>query len=68
MARSFIDTNILVYADDAFDSRNQQLALDLVVYLRARQEGVLSTQVLQEDFAATTNPRSHGSRRAVLSL
>ena len=54
MARSFIDTNILVYADDAFDSRKQQLALDLVVDLRARQEGVLSTQVLQDYFVTAT--------------
>jgi len=30
VARSFIDTNILVCADDAFDPRKQQLALDLV--------------------------------------
>ena len=54
MVRSFIDTNILVYADDAFDPRKQQLALDLVVDLRARQEGVLSTQVLQEYFVTAT--------------
>jgi predicted nucleic acid-binding protein len=54
VARSFIDTNILVYADDAFDPRKQQLALDLVVDLRARQEGVLSTQVLQEYFVTAT--------------
>ena len=54
VARSFIDTNILVYADDAFDPRKQQLSLDLVVDLRARQEGVLSTQVLQEYFVTAT--------------
>ncbi len=55
MARSFIDTNILVYADDAFDPRKQQLALDLVVDLRARQEAVLSTQVLQDYFFTATH-------------
>jgi predicted nucleic acid-binding protein len=54
VVRSFIDTNILVYADDAFEPRKQQLALDLVVDLRARQEGVLSTQVLQEYFVTAT--------------
>jgi predicted nucleic acid-binding protein len=54
VARSFIETNILVYADDAFDPRKQQLALDLVVDLRTRQEGVLSTQVLQEYFVTAT--------------
>lgn len=46
--RSFIDTNILVYADDAFDKAKQQVAIDLVVALRAGGEGVLSIQVLQE--------------------
>ncbi|MFM8545666.1 MAG: PIN domain-containing protein, partial [Vulcanococcus sp.] len=54
MARSFIDTNILVYADDAFDPRKQQLALDLLVELRARQVGVLSMQVLQEYYVTAT--------------
>jgi predicted nucleic acid-binding protein len=54
VARSFIDAHILVYADDAFDPRKQQLALDLVVDLRTRQEAVLSTQVLQEYFITAT--------------
>jgi predicted nucleic acid-binding protein len=54
VVRSFIDTNILVYADDAFDPRKQQLALDLLVDLRARQEAVLSTQVLREYFVTAT--------------
>jgi predicted nucleic acid-binding protein len=54
VARSFIDTNVLVYADDAFDPRKQQLAIDLLVDLRARQEAVLSTQVLQEYFITAT--------------
>ena len=54
VARRFIDTNILVYADDAFDPRKQQLALDLLVDLRTRQEAVLSTQVLQEYFVTAT--------------
>jgi predicted nucleic acid-binding protein len=54
MTRSFIDTNILVYADDAFDARKQTIALDLIVALRSKQEGVLSTQVLQEYFVTAT--------------
>lgn len=40
--------------NDAFDPRKQQLALNLVVDLRARQEAVLSTQVLQEYFITAT--------------
>lgn len=54
MARSFIHTNILVYADDAFDSRQQQLAVDLIVDLRAPQEAVLRAQVLQDYFLTAT--------------
>ena len=54
MARRFIDTNILVDADDAFGPRKQQLPLDLLVDLRTRQEAMLSTQVLQDDFVTAT--------------
>ena len=64
MARSFIDTNILVYADDAFDPRKQQLALDLLVELRARMEAVLSTQVLQDYFVTATRKLSLEARFA----
>lgn len=48
MARSFIDTNILLYADDRFDPRKQRIAIDLLVDLRRRREAVLSIQVLSE--------------------
>lgn len=46
--RSFIDTNVLVYADDAYDKGKQRVAIDLVVSLRRSRAGVLSVQVLQE--------------------
>jgi predicted nucleic acid-binding protein len=68
VARSFIDTNILVYADDAFDPRKQQIALNLVVDLRTRQEAVLSTQVLQEYFVTATRKlglEAHVARQRV---
>ena len=68
VARSFIDTNILVYADDAFDPRKQQIALNLVVDLRTRQEAVLSTQVLQELFVTATRKlglEAHVARQRV---
>jgi predicted nucleic acid-binding protein len=52
--RSFFDTNILVYTDDADapDKRSRALAL----WEAHRQSGhaVISVQVLQEYFAATT--------------
>jgi predicted nucleic acid-binding protein len=68
VARSFIDTNILLYADDAFDSRKQQFALDLLVDLCARHEAVLSTQVLQ-DYCVTATRKlgleAHFARQRV---
>ena len=68
MVRSFIDTNILVDADDAFDPRKQQLALDLLVDLRARQEAVLTTQVLQDYIVTATRKlglEAHFARQRV---
>ena len=46
--RSFIDTNILVYADSGDESKKQAVALALIRVLRANACGVLSTQVLSE--------------------
>lgn len=46
--RSFIDTNVLIYADDGSDKARQAIAVDLIeAHLRAGT-GVISTQVLQE--------------------
>lgn len=53
-ARSFIDTNVLVYTDDGDSPGKQQAALDLVADLRRTGRGVVSTQVLQEYFVAAT--------------
>ncbi len=52
--RSFFDTNILIYTDDHDAPDKQARALDLVEEARLGGWGVLSTQVLQEYFAATT--------------
>jgi predicted nucleic acid-binding protein len=52
--RSFIDTNILIYADDREASAKQAVALSLVAeHLRAGT-GVISTQVLHEFVNAAT--------------
>lgn len=51
---SFIDTNVLVYTDDADAPDKQERALALIAGLRAGGRGVLSTQVLQEYFVAAT--------------
>ena len=50
MARSFFDSNILLYSDDAFDPRKNKIATDLIARYRTNREAVLSIQVLQEYF------------------
>jgi len=52
--RSFLDTNILVYTDDMASPTKRRTALDLVKLARGEGWGVVSTQVLQEYFAAAT--------------
>ena len=46
--RSFIDTNVLVYAEASDEPLKQRAALTLLQRLYDDKEGVLSTQVLQE--------------------
>jgi predicted nucleic acid-binding protein len=46
--RSFIDTNVLIYADSPDEPHKQKIATQLLAELRMRSLGVLSTQVLQE--------------------
>jgi predicted nucleic acid-binding protein len=46
--RSFIDTNVLVYAEASDAPDKQQAALALLKRLYEAGDGVLSTQVLQE--------------------
>jgi predicted nucleic acid-binding protein len=53
-ARSFIDTNVLVYADDSDASAKQKIAIELIAKHRRAGTGVLSIQVLQEYFVAAT--------------
>jgi len=47
-SRSFIDTNVLVYAEANDEPIKQLAALALLKRLYENNEGVLSTQVLQE--------------------
>jgi len=53
-ARSFFDTNVLVYADDRAHPAKQRRAIDLVAEHRRAGTGVLSLQVLQEYFVTIT--------------
>ena len=53
-ARSFFDTNVLVYADDKDASTKQRRAVELVAEHRRAGTGVVSLQVLQEYFVTVT--------------
>ena len=52
--RSFFDTNVLIYADDAGQSEKQTIAIALYVEHRRHRTGVVSLQVLQEYFVTAT--------------
>jgi predicted nucleic acid-binding protein len=53
-ARSFFDTNVLVYADDKAAPAKQRRALHLIAEHRRARTGVVSLQVLQEYFVTVT--------------
>lgn len=53
-ARSFLDSNVLVYSDDHDEPTKQAKALDILEETRLSSTGVLSTQVLQEYFVSAT--------------
>jgi predicted nucleic acid-binding protein len=53
-ARSFFDTNVLIYADDKAVPAKQRRALELVAEHRRARTGVVSLQVLQEYFVTVT--------------
>ena len=62
--REFIDTNVLIYADDARDPRKRDRARDLIRRLQRQRRGVLSMQILQEYFAAATRKLGMSSEDA----
>jgi len=53
-ARTFFDTNVLVYADDKAAPAKQRRVLDLIAELRRARTGDVSLQVLQEYFVTVT--------------
>jgi predicted nucleic acid-binding protein len=63
-ARSFFDTNVLVYADDRAAPVKQRRALDLIAEHRRARTGVVSLQVLQEYFVTVTRKLRVDSRTA----
>lgn len=63
-ARSFFDTNVLVYTDDASAPAKRERALELIDQARQIGAGVISTQVLVEYFSAATRKLGVDSRIA----
>jgi predicted nucleic acid-binding protein len=54
MSRTFLDTNILIYADDADSPEKQKVAQEIIRRGFGSGNAVLSTQVLQEYFVVAT--------------
>jgi predicted nucleic acid-binding protein len=50
LLRTFIDTNILVYAEDGSNSVKKLKATELILEHRRQKTGVVSQQILQEFF------------------
>jgi len=55
LPRTFLDTSILVYAEDRSNPAKQEKAVGLILEHRRQRTGVVSLQVLQEFFVAVTN-------------
>lgn len=51
---SFVDTNVLVYAEDRDAGRKHEMARELIVNLWNDRDGVVSVQVLQEFYVTVT--------------
>jgi predicted nucleic acid-binding protein len=69
--RTFVDTNVLIYAHDVDATSKHAAARSLLRQLWDEREGVLSTQVLQEFYVNVTrkipHPISKRSARLVVS-
>ena len=69
-AKTFVDTNVLIYAHDADAGTKHETAKALLRDLWGRRTGVLSTQVLQEFYVNVTKkiatPLAKPSARAVV--
>ena len=67
---SFVDTNMLVYAEDRDAKEKHSLARDLILGLWDARSGVLSVQVLQEFYVNVTKklkkPLSPSKARSIV--
>jgi predicted nucleic acid-binding protein len=70
--RTFVDTNVLLYAHDASEAEKQPIARALIEELWADGSGVLSTQVLKEVYVVATRkfqpPMGRSEAREIVAL
>ena len=70
--RTFVDTNVLLYAHDASETEKQPIARALLEDLWASRSCVVSTQVLQEFYVVATRkfepPMRRSDAREIVSL
>jgi predicted nucleic acid-binding protein len=70
--RTFVDSNVLLYAHDASETRKQPIARALLEELWASGSGVVSTQVLQEFYVVATRkfvpPIRRSEAREIVAL
>lgn len=52
--KTFVDTNILVYAHDVDQDKKHRTARDILIELMSSRSGALSPQVLQEFYVTVT--------------
>lgn len=68
---TFVDTNILLYAQDLHDPRRSMIARNILEQLWISDTGVVSTQVLQEFYSAATQklkrPLSCAAARRIIA-
>jgi predicted nucleic acid-binding protein len=65
MKKTFIDSNLIIYANDSKDISKQNLAIELIKTLMKSGNGVISTQVLQE-YANVALNKLHQSQDVVV--
>ena len=70
--KTFVDTNVLLYAHDATETTKQPVAMAALGELWRDRNGTLSTQVLQEFYVTSTRklarPLSRAEARDVIEL
>lgn len=70
--RTFVDTNVLVYAHDRSETLKRPVAQALLNELWTSRTGVLSTQILQEFYVVATRkfdpPLSRRAAREIVAL